>query len=55
LSLLPKRAETIAGATRGLLEIIVFMLLLSLLRTRIDWKKTLHWMRIARRVQPVEV
>jgi hypothetical protein len=28
------------GATRGLLEIIVFMLILSLLRTRIDWKKT---------------
>ena len=55
LSLLPKRAETIAGATRGLLEIIVFMLLLSLLRTRIDWKKTLHWMKIVRRVQPVEV
>jgi hypothetical protein len=55
LSLLPKRAETIGGATRGLLEIIVFMLLLSLLRTRIDWKKTLHWMKIVRRVQPVEV
>ena len=54
-SLLPKRAQTIAGATRGLLEIIVFMLLLSLLRTRIDWKKTLHWMKIARRVQPAEV
>jgi len=38
-SLLPKRAETIAGATRGLLEIVLFMLLLSLIRTRIDWKK----------------
>jgi uncharacterized membrane protein len=38
-SLMPKRAETIAGATRGLLEIFLFMLLLSLIRTRIDWKK----------------
>lgn len=38
-SLLPKRAETIVGATRGLLEIVLFMLLLSLIRTRIDWKK----------------
>jgi uncharacterized membrane protein len=38
-SLMPKRAETIAGATRGLLEIVLFMLLLSLIRTRIDWKK----------------
>jgi uncharacterized membrane protein len=38
-SLLPKRAETIAGASMGLLEITIFMLILSLLRTKIDWKK----------------
>lgn len=37
-SLLPKRAVGIATATRGLLEIFLFMLLLSLIRTRIDWK-----------------
>jgi uncharacterized membrane protein len=46
-SLLPKKAESIAGASRGLVEIILFMLLLSLLRTRIEWKKidwkTLSW------------
>jgi uncharacterized membrane protein len=38
-SLMPKRAETVAGASRGLLEITLFMLLLSLIQTRIDWKK----------------
>jgi uncharacterized membrane protein len=43
-SLMPKRAENIAGATRGLLEITLCMLLLSLIRTRIDWKK-LNWSR----------
>lgn len=37
-SLLPKRSVTIATATRGLVEIFVFMLFLSMLRTRIDWK-----------------
>jgi hypothetical protein len=37
-SLLPKRAVGIATASRGLLEICVFMLILSMLRTRIDWK-----------------
>ena len=37
-SLLPKRAVGIATATRGLAEIFFFMLILSLLRTRIDWK-----------------
>lgn len=37
-SLLPKRALGIATATRGLAEICLFMLILSLLRTRIDWK-----------------
>jgi uncharacterized membrane protein len=38
-SLLPKRAQSIAGATRGLLEIFIFMLILSLLRTKIDWRR----------------
>jgi predicted acyltransferase len=38
-SLLPKRAQSVAGASWGLLEITVFMLILSLLRTKIDWKK----------------
>ena len=46
-SLLPKRAQSIPAATRGLLEITLFMLILSLLRTRIDWKriqwKNLNW------------
>jgi uncharacterized membrane protein len=54
-SLLPKRAESIAAASRGLLEITIFMLILSLLRTRIDWKK-IDWKRIrwkmTGRVQP---
>jgi hypothetical protein len=56
-SLLPKRAESIPAATRGLLEITVFMLILSLLRTRIDWKridweKMRDWKKMSRRVQP---
>jgi uncharacterized membrane protein len=38
-SLLPKRSETILTASRGLLEIFILMLILSLLRTRIDWKR----------------
>ncbi|MBZ5667943.1 MAG: DUF1624 domain-containing protein [Acidobacteriia bacterium] len=50
-SLLPKRAQSISGASRGLLEIFLFMLLLSLLRTRIDWK-SLGWKKMIRRVQP---
>jgi uncharacterized membrane protein len=50
-SLLPKRAESVLTASRGLLEIFLFMLLLSLLRTRIDWKK-INWKRMSRRVQP---
>jgi hypothetical protein len=50
-SLLPKRAQTIAAASRGLLEIFLFMLLLSLLRTRIDWKK-IDWKKISGRLQP---
>jgi len=50
-SLLPKRAESILTASRGLLEIFLFMLILSLVRTRIDWKK-INWKRMTRRVQP---
>ena len=37
-SLLPKRALGIPTATRGLLEITVLMLIISILRTRVDWK-----------------
>ena len=37
-SILPKRGVGIATATRGLVEICVFMLILSLVRTRVDWK-----------------
>jgi len=44
-SLLPKRAESIPTASRGLLEICLFMLVLSLLRTRIDWKR-IGWRKI---------
>jgi uncharacterized membrane protein len=55
-SLLPKRAETIAAASRGLLEIFLFMLILSLLRTRIDWKriewrKRIAWKKMAGKVE----
>jgi uncharacterized membrane protein len=53
-SLLPKRAETIPGASRGLLEIFLFMLILSLLRTKIDWKR-IDWKRMTWRVQPAKV
>ncbi len=53
-SLLPKRAESIGGATRGLLEIIIFMLFLSLLRTRIDWKKV-GWSKLAWKGPPKKV
>ncbi len=49
-SLLPKRAQTISGASWGLLEITVFMLILSMLRSRIDWKR-IDWKRMTRRVQ----
>jgi uncharacterized membrane protein len=56
-ALLPKRAQSILTASRGLLEIFLFMLLLSLLRTRIDWKRfdwrKIDWKKISRRVQPV--
>jgi uncharacterized membrane protein len=50
-SILPKRAQTISTASRGLLDIFLFMLILSLLRTRIDWKG-IGWKRMIRRVQP---
>jgi len=57
-SLLAKRAESILDASRGLLEIFVFMLLLSLIRTRIDWKRidwkkrAMSWKKISGGVQP---
>jgi fucose 4-O-acetylase-like acetyltransferase len=44
-SLLPKRAVGISTATRGLVEICVFMLILSILRTRVDWKK-IDWSKL---------
>jgi uncharacterized membrane protein len=50
-SLLPKRAESIAGASMGLLEITVFMLILSLLRTKVDWKKIIHTLT-SKRIRP---
>jgi len=55
-SLLHKRAQTIPSASRGLLDIFLFMLILSLLRTRIDWKridrKKINWKKMIGRVQP---
>jgi len=50
-SILPKRAQTIPTASRGLLEIFLFMLLLSLVRTKIDWKR-ISWKKMIRRAQP---
>jgi len=50
-SILPKRAESIPTASRGLLEITLFMLLLSRVRTSIDWKK-INWKKMTGRVQP---
>ncbi len=44
-SLLPKRSVGIATASRGLMEIFFFMLILSIARTRFDWKK-IDWSRI---------
>src|SRR5258705_5218669 len=38
-SLLPKRSVGIFTATRGLIEIFLFMLILSIARTHFDWKK----------------
>ena len=43
-SLLPKRAVGVGTATRGLIEIFIFMLILSIARTRFDWKK-IDWSR----------
>jgi hypothetical protein len=56
LSLLPKRAVGIVTATRGLIEIFLFMLILSIARTRLDWKK-IDWSRIGWRTtgSPQEV
>jgi uncharacterized membrane protein len=51
-SLLPKKAGSIPTATRGLVEIFLFMLTLSLLRTRIDWKKMFGWRKVSGGVQP---
>lgn len=55
-SLLPKRAQTISSASRGLVEIVLFMLVISLLRTRIDWRKlgcnAVSWTKSNRRIQP---
>jgi uncharacterized membrane protein len=55
-SILPKRAESIPTASRGLVEIFLFMLLLSLVRTRIDWKKLdwkrINWKKMTGRIQP---
>jgi branched-subunit amino acid transport protein AzlD len=57
-SILAKRVQTISSASWGLLQITVFMVILSLVRTRIDWEridwKKINWKRISRRVQPVE-
>jgi uncharacterized membrane protein len=54
-SLLPKRAVGIGTATRGLIEIFLFMLILSIARTRFDWKKIdwiwLNWKRDNNRLQ----
>jgi len=52
-SLLPKRSVGISTATRGLIEIFVFMLILSIARTRFDWKKIVLSRRFERaRLQP---
>jgi hypothetical protein len=51
-SLLPKRAVGIGTATRGLIEIFLFMLILSIVRTRVDWER-IDWSRFERaRLQP---
>ncbi|HEY4842884.1 MAG TPA: heparan-alpha-glucosaminide N-acetyltransferase domain-containing protein [Terriglobales bacterium] len=55
-SLLPKRAQNIFAASRGLLEICVFMLIFSLLRTGIDWKqiewkKWMNWKKIGGNIE----
>jgi uncharacterized membrane protein len=50
-SLLPKRANDIRTASLGLLTIFLMMLALSMLRTRIDWKRISRSLR-ARFLQP---
>ena len=44
-SLLPKRANDIRTASLGLLTIFLMMLVLSMLRTRIDWRTVGHSFR----------
>jgi hypothetical protein len=51
-SLLPKRSVGIITATRGLIEIFFFMLILSIARTRLDWKK-IDWNRIGQKPKAV--
>jgi uncharacterized membrane protein len=50
-SILPKRVQTISSASWGLLEITIFMVILSLVRTKIDWKR-IEWKKMIGRVQP---
>ena len=52
-SILPKRSVGIATATRGLAEIFLFMLALSLVRTRIDWKAISLGLRARVRATPI--
>jgi uncharacterized membrane protein len=47
-SIVPKRSVGVMTATRGLIEIFLFMLILSIARTRLDWKK-IDWNRIGRK------
>jgi len=51
-SILPKRAESIPAATWGLVEIFLFMLVLSILRTKIDWKALASSLRTRLTPQP---
>lgn len=51
-SILPKRAQSIRTASLGLLVICLMMLVLSLLRTRIDWKSVKAFLR-TRTTQPL--
>jgi len=50
-SILPKRAQGIPTATGGLVEIFAFMLILAILRTRVDWKGIAQTLR-SRIAQP---
>jgi len=51
-SFLPKHAQSIPSATVGLVEIIIFMLILSLLRTRIDWRNLAASLRSRQMPEP---